>query len=274
MKTDNVAEMLTINVEQKKYYEIASGGETSEINSAGTNLWRKLRKRAFHAFASTDRESVQALQRAWIGDVSGAKVLDLGVGSGNPLSLELAASAREYVALDLSQSRIDDFRRKVEGAGIEKGKFYAADFLSDEFTEDRFDVIYAMAVFHHFKHLDAFLDTVSRKLAPGGRVVTYDPVNNWWLARMFRAGYRLVQTDSEWEHPFTKTSMNQIESKFEVLACQGVLGKAKYACLLSVLWPSAGRAAIGAWHKDDLRNKTTPASMRNCLHASYHLRKR
>jgi len=39
--------------------------------------------------------------------VAEAKVLDLGCGTGNPLSLWLAERAKEYVAIDLSESRIE-----------------------------------------------------------------------------------------------------------------------------------------------------------------------
>lgn len=276
MKQDEkLNEMLAVNTAQKQYYEVASGGETSEVNSAGTNLWRTLRKRAFGVFATTNRnESIKALHRAWIGDVGDAKVLDLGVGGGNPLSLELAASAREYVALDLSQSRIDMFRRQVEGAGIKGAKFYAADFLSDDFTESGFDVIYAMAVFHHFKHLDAFLEKVESKLAPGGRVVTYDPAQVWLPVRVLRALFRPLQTDAAWEFPFGRTSLRLVESRFEVLNCQGVLGASKWASAVGLVSPSLGASMAQRWHDSDMRNMTTPASLRRCLHVSYHLKKR
>jgi 2-polyprenyl-3-methyl-5-hydroxy-6-metoxy-1,4-benzoquinol methylase len=266
--------MLEINVEQKKYYEVATGGETAQVNSKSTNLWRKIRRRAFSVFSSTDRnESINSLHREWIGDASGLKILDLGVGGGNPLSLELAAAAREYVAIDLSQSRIDELREKLANARITGAKLYVADFLSDEFPEEKFDLIYAMAVFHHFRHFDAFLDVVERRLAPHGRIVTFDPCQVSRPARLVRAAFRPLQTDAAWEYPFTERSMKALETRFNVLTCQGVLGASKWASGVGIVSPSLGAAKAQQWHSNDLRTKRSLASLRSCLQVSYHLQK-
>lgn len=269
---DKKTEMLSINIEQKKYYEVASGGKTHAVNSAGTNAWRLLRARALGAFQDVD--FVGALHRRWMGDVSGLKVLDLGVGSGNRLSIELAAKAREYVAIDLSQSRIDTLRKKLDKAGVTGARLYAQDFLGDGFQEGGFDLIYAQAVFHHFKHLDAFLDVVETKLAKGGRVVTYDPVHGWWPVAALRALYRPFQTDAAWEHPFDRSSLRTIESRFDLVDCQGILDKAKWAAAISVLAPAAGKKMAKRWHDDDLATKTRPENIRDCLRVSYHLQRK
>lgn len=275
MVDERISEMLEINVEQRQYYDVATGGETARVNSASTNLWRRIRRRAFSVFSSTDRnESINDLHRGWIGDVSGLKVLDLGVGGGNPLSLELAARAKEYVAIDLSRNRLDELQAKLDEQGISGTKLYAADFLSEDFPETNFDVIYAMAVFHHFRHFDAFLDVIERRLAPGGRIVTFDPCQVSFPARLVRAAFRPLQTDAAWEYPFTERSMQALESRFVVRACQGVLGASKWASAIGLLSPKLGAAKAQQWHELDLRTKRNPKALRNCLQVSYHLQKR
>lgn len=273
MSSRKTAEMLEINIEQKKYYEVASGGKTHAVNSSFTNLWRRLRARAFGVFTHTNcAESINDLHRRWIGDVSDLKVLDLGCGSGNPLSVELAGRAKEYVAIDLSESRIDALREQV--GHLPNARLYATDFLSDDFQETDFNVVYALAVFHHFKHLDEFLEAVEAKLAPRGRIVTYDPVQIWWPIVLLRRLFRPFQTDAAWEHPFNRNSLAQIESRFDVLAVQGVLGKSKWASVVGLLSPALGSRFAQQWHDDDLRNKKDTASIESCLHTSFHLRKK
>ena len=49
-------------------------------------------------------DSIVELHMQWAGDVSNAKLLDVGLGEGNPLSLKLAREAREYVAIDLKSA--------------------------------------------------------------------------------------------------------------------------------------------------------------------------
>lgn len=273
MANQRIAEMLTINHDQKRYYEIASGGETHEINSGATNLWRKLRNRVLGAFHGSSLEgSIFELHSRWIGDVGGKKVLELGVGNGSPFSEMLASQAGEYVGLDLSRTRIDQLRSKLpKGDNI---RLYVVDFLSPEFDEDGFDFIYADAVVHHFRHIDAFLEMLEQKLAPGGRVVTFDPINVWWGARLVRAAFRPFQTDADWEWPFTDKSMRAIENRFDVVECQGVMGKSKWAALLGVVSPRIAAAKAKDWHAHDLANLTTPKALRSCLQGSYHLRKR
>lgn len=274
MLDEKTKEMLAINVAQKRYYEVASGGETSKVNSSGTNLYRTFRKAVLKAFSEADQqESINTLHRKWIGDVTGLKVLELGVGSGSALSVELAKQAMEYVAIDLSTTRMETLGQTL--AGIDGVKLYTADFLNDTtFPERDFDLIYALAVFHHFKYIDAFLDVVDKRLAPGGRVITYDPVETTWASRLVRAAYRPFQTDAAWEHPFKESSLRAIETKFKVLDCQGVMGASKYAPLFSFPSQKFGQKIAKKWHNTDMRKQTTPASLRRCLRACYHLQKR
>ena len=272
----DIEDMLAVNAAQKTYYEATSGSTQSRTNSPVTNLWRRLRARALDSGkAEGSARTLVPLHRQWIGDVAGRKVLELGVGSGSPLSELLARGAAEYVALDLSMRRLTRLRKKLKQAGIYGRRYVAADFLSPAaFPDEGFDVIYALSVFHHFAHLESFLAVVEEKLAPGGIVVTYDPVQIWWPVRVLRLLYRPFQTDAEWEYPFDEAALRAIEARFEVVACQGLLAKAKWAAVIAVAAPGLGARLAEKWRAEDLGACTTPASLRRSLHASYCLRKR
>lgn len=277
MSDPRIEEMLATNVEQKKYYEVASGATEAVINSKSTNLWRRVRRRAFSVMHGAKHlDSLQHLHHRWLGDISKLRVLDLGVGNGNLMSLEIASTAKEYVAIDLSESRIIEFRAKLDEIGVDqtKVKAFSVDFLSDAFEEGEFDLIYAMAVVHHFQHLGPLLDMFEKKLALGGRIITYDPVQVWLPIRLLRALYRPFQTDAAWEHPFGMKSLKMIESRFDLIDCQGFLGASKWATVVGLFSQSAGNRMARQWHESDMKNKTSPQSIRDCLHVSYHLRKR
>jgi SAM-dependent methyltransferase len=272
----DIEDMLAVNAAQKQYYDVASGSSESRLNSPLTNAWRRLRTRALASVkAAGSARTLVPLHRQWIGDVAGKKVLELGVGGGSPLSEMLAGTAAEYVALDLSRRRLRQLRKRLKRAGIFGRRYVAADFLAPtEFPDDGFDVIYALSVFHHFAHLEPFLSVVEAKLAPGGIVVTYDPVQIWWPLRALRLLYRPFQTDAEWEYPFGERALRTIEKRFEVVACQGLLARAKWAAVISVFAPKLGARLAEKWHAEDLAQCTTPRSLRKSLHASYCLRKR
>lgn len=55
------------------------------------------------------------LHKAWFGDLSGKKVLDLGCFAGNHLSVYLAQNAREYIGVDLSEAGILKLNKKAGG---------------------------------------------------------------------------------------------------------------------------------------------------------------
>ena len=86
--------------------------------------------------------------------------------------------------------------------------------------------------------------------------------------------YRPFQTDAEWEYPFDETALRTIENRFEVVACQGLLARAKWAAVISVLAPRQGARLADRWHAEDVAQCTTPPSLRKSLLASFCLRKR
>lgn len=272
---NKIEEMLQTNEGQHEYYEKASGSAESPLNSKATNIWRRLRRNAFSVFRNAEiQESVVQMHTQWIGDVSNAKVLDLGLGEGNPLSLKLAREAREYVAVDLSSTRMAIFRRKLEEAGITGAKTYVADFLSDDFPESGFDVVYAMAIFHHFRHMQAFLEALASRMSEGGIAVTQDPLQTWLPVRLIRGAYRPFQTDAAWEFPFTKDSLEALQRVFEIERVQGIYGSSKWAIPISALAPGIAKQFAQRWHTTDLRNAKDLNHIGSCLRVSFLLRKK
>src|SRR5262245_32758706 len=199
MRLPDREEMLAINLRQKVYYENATGSEESNVNSGATNLWRRLRARAFSALASdATKDRVRDLHFAWLGPLANLRVLDLGVGDGNLLSLDLARGAGEYVAVDLSAARLARFQEKLRASGIDRVRLLAGDFLDPQNGLGQFDVIYAMAVLHHFRHVEALSEALKDHLSAGGRIISYDPLQTWLPMRLVRAVYRPLQTDRAW----------------------------------------------------------------------------
>ena len=175
-------EMLETNQAQRAYYDQTDGGTVSPANGWGTNLWRQMRQRALRSVSEAQRARVYDVHRRWLGDLSQKKVLDLGSGHGSPLSHYLATNAGAYHALDLAPSQIAQLRDRIGAA--DNRIFTVGDFLSDDYAEADFDVIYAHSVFHHFRHLGVMLARVATKLAPDGQVISYDPLETWLPIRL------------------------------------------------------------------------------------------
>lgn len=267
---DEISRMLGTNACQKSFYEaknpyLESGGKASY-------LWGRARF-ALQRVRSEARidEDVISLHREWLGDLSGKKVLDLGCFSGNDLSLELARDSGSYLGIDLSERAIESLNRDLREAGLygPDSRAQATDFLSPDFAETGFDVVYAKSVLHHFEHLEAMLEVLSAKLAPGGVVVSWDPMQTSppvWAARML---YRPLQDDRAWEFPFTRRTFEEIREHFEIEALRGIMGRSKWALLI----PGAGRLAR-RWHERDMARVREPGrDLWRCMQVTMKLRR-
>jgi 2-polyprenyl-3-methyl-5-hydroxy-6-metoxy-1,4-benzoquinol methylase len=272
-----VREMLRVNQAQREYYEHADGAKESEVNGFATNLWRRWRERALSVFQESEiNDSLSKVHLQWLNrDISTLKVLDLGVGYGNPLSMTFARQAREYIAIDLSQPLVDRFQRQLERAGLRNARACLADILSDEFAEKDFDLVYARAVFHHFRYFDAFVESLSGRIAPGGQVITLDdPIETWLPIKLLRLAYRPFQTDASWEFPFTSATLRSIQRHFNVMKSQGTYDSAKWAIPLGFIAPKYARRCASEWHRKDLKRAYSPDNVTSSLRVSFLLQKK
>jgi ubiquinone/menaquinone biosynthesis C-methylase UbiE len=262
---------LRVNEAQRAYYNQTDGNRVSDANNRVTNLWRSVRLRAQGAVSGAARRKFYDRHRDWMGDLSQAKVLELGCGAGSQMSSYLAREAKSYHALDLSDRHIAALRKKLKRA--KTAQFHAADFLSDGFTERGFDVIYARSVFHHFEDIDVLFGRINHVLKPGGQILTLDPVQAWPPARLIRLAFRPFQTDAAWEFPFTSATLRKIERHFQVEHCMALFRRAKWAMALSILHPPLGARFGDAWYQADLDRAPTSADKRAALQISYCLRR-
>jgi ubiquinone/menaquinone biosynthesis C-methylase UbiE len=98
---------------------------------------------------------------------NGDNVLDLGCGNGRfyPTINQKA----KYTGVDKSKRLIDIAQEKYPDAS-----FFVGDALSLNFSNERFDKVYSIALFHHIpsqKLRKVFLDEIKRVLKPGGLAI-------------------------------------------------------------------------------------------------------
>lgn len=110
----------------------------------------------------------------------GDQVLELGAGHGwASVIVKSRFPGAHVVATDLSPDAIRN-SAKYEGLiGAEIDEKWACSATSLPFEDDRFDLVFCFAAFHHFiigARYDAVLRQVHRVLKPGGRLVMlYEP---------------------------------------------------------------------------------------------------
>jgi len=191
-----------------------------------------------------ERDEAVALQREWLGRLEGKRVLEIGCGAGNILTMEIARRSGEYLGVDVQADRVAQLGRKLEAAGLAHARAAAGDVLAEEWPHGSFDVIYAGSVLHAFANIDRAARVLRERLKPGGVLVAWEPMNTGWAVRLARAGYRPFQRNREWHHPLTLADVDRWGRQFRLEGARGFLGWSKWGYPLYVV---PGLRGVGLW---------------------------
>lgn len=270
---NNLNKMLEINKTQKQYYEFDVDANFNHGGNASTSLWNNLRE---YQYKMTDDINMNILlfekQKQWLGNLTNKKVLDLGCHTGNELSEYLALNSADYYACDLSEAALSVLEKNFKEKGIKNLTILAKDVLSESFNEQKFDVIYAKAVFHHFEFFEDFLIRVKSLLKPNGFIISSDPIDFFLPLKIVRKIYRPFQFDKHWEFPFNQKSIDLIAKYFNIEETAGMMGKAKYAFPLYMLNQKLAITKSKEWVDFDLNKiKYNSKEMKSCMRVSLKL---
>lgn len=101
----------------------------------------------------------------------GEKILDLGCGNGNILSLLKEKRKGDYYGADLSTKMIQEAKKRL-GPGVD---LKAADAVKLPYKSEMFDIIICNASFHHYTEPDKAIEEIKRVLKKGGTLILGDP---------------------------------------------------------------------------------------------------
>jgi len=269
-----IDETLEVNKEQAAFYD-----NPARKKNLPTRIWYTLRNKTLGAYRKKFNisEKVYKTHLEWIEQkkLSEMKVLDLGCYEGNYLSLHLARHAKSYLGIDLSEKGISRLLHKIEEEQLPYASVQVVDFLSDDFKESEFDLIYAYGVLHHFPDMDILIKRLNQKLAPKGRIIAYDPLETYWLLKIIRSVYRPFQNDKKWEWPFNRKTIRAFENNFQILDFHGILGASKWGIIINLLPLSQKYKErwIYSLIEKDWRTKEDISKTFNCMQLTMYLEK-
>lgn len=258
------------NIRQTEFYQ-------NKKKNFATEIWFYFRNGILNKIRKNIgmEHQINQLHLSWLGDLSNKKVLDLGCYAGNSLSMHLALNSKEYIAIDLSELGISSLRKRLKE--IPHAKALTVDFLSEEFYEKDFDLIYAYGVLHHFKDVSGLISRLNEKLNYRGTIISYDPLQTSLPIKILRTLYRPFQTDKDWEWPFSKKVYYKFQSTFDIIDKRAVLGKSKYFFLLNFVPISQNKKTeiTKKWHEKDWESsKNSDSHMFKCMHLTMKMRKK
>lgn len=190
----------------------SAGYYKESASNAAQGDERLTKERAFHdAWAgSEDIESIDvravnevctAPEMRYItqrlGNVRGKRLLDVGCGLGEA-SVYFALLGAEVTSSDLSQGMLDATCRLAQFNGVKVTPHVSAAEDLQLAADAQFDIIYTGNLLHHVD-ISQTLARIKHHLAPGGVLVTWDPLAYNPAINLYRAIARDVRTPDE--HP-------------------------------------------------------------------------
>ena len=266
-ESNKLSEILLINKKQKTFY---NSPRNIKIKNIVMEIWSKARRPMYSLmWHSGISKNIFLKELEWMGDLKDKRVLDFGCFSGNDLSITMAEKSKYYLGIDLSDVAISKLREKMESKNIINPNVKAIDILSPDFKEEDFDIIYAEGVIHHFKHIETILSTLANKLSPGGRVITFDPMQTAISSKIIRGLYHPFRSDKEWEFPFTRSTFNSIQKYFNIIDIQGIMGYSKWSIPIAFINKGIALKFTKYLHQLDLKKaRKVGPGLWKCMHVS------
>jgi len=98
-----------------------------------------------------------------------ATVMEIGLGFGS-LGQAMAESGCRYTGVDIAAGPVEIMNARLGLHGLE-GQAIQADFLSNDFEAETFDLVVSIGCLHHTGDLEQAVNEVERLLKPGGTAV-------------------------------------------------------------------------------------------------------
>ncbi len=181
------------------------------------DFWDKIYTKHKAYFPNEDDSTLSAALRHF-GDVSGAKLLDLGCGDGSS-SLFFAKKGANVVAIDISEVAINGLSQFcVENKinNVTPIKCSAFEILA----LGPFDFVFGNMILHHLEPFGDFSEVLSESIAPGGKAFFHE--NNAfsdlliWFRNILVGKYGIPKYGDDEEFPMLPLEIEMLKNNFSI----------------------------------------------------------
>jgi 2-polyprenyl-3-methyl-5-hydroxy-6-metoxy-1,4-benzoquinol methylase len=172
-------------------------------------------KRVIHVLESPNTQHGERVFEEMIAAVApGARVLDVGCGSGEGANTLLAHQPAQITSIDISERMIATARAHVSDQRVE----FRVQSTTQPLTE-RFDLITGRAILHHIDFREFISRTYRDNLLPGGRLLFMEPMGHPFAV----AFHRLVRSaHSPDERVLRRSDIAWLKREFPNVSIHGI----------------------------------------------------
>lgn len=110
---------------------------------------------------------------------TGASILDVGAGTGSTAKLFSNKNLTRYLAVEPDKENIKILREKIETGVLNNAVQSKIGNIGALEEDDFFDTILYIDVLEHIQDDASELESASRHLRPGGRIIVLSPAHQW-----------------------------------------------------------------------------------------------
>ncbi len=193
------------NIEQKEAQFHDQWAEDTNLNQVYVD-------QAFESISGPENRQILA----WMGDLKGKKVLELGCGLGEA-SVYFAKKGADVTSTDISPKMVETAEKlaQLHGTSV-KGLVVSANNLNN-IPDNFFDYTYAGNLLHHVDIVKCITE-LRPKLKDGGQAFFWDPIAYNPVINIYRRIATKVRTEDE--HPLKREDIENIKKVFSKVEIQ------------------------------------------------------
>lgn len=126
-------------------------------------------------FESSERDAYQQPEKvvAYLGDLHGKRIMDLGAGSGY-FSVRLAQAGAHVIAADVDEEFQAALARRIQENGLRNIELRKLPYDDPELKAGEVDILFLVNTYHHIEDRPAYFAKAKKGLKANGELVTID----------------------------------------------------------------------------------------------------